>query len=175
MRTSQWTMIGLAVAGMAIGSIANADTPAYRVRLIREATSADLIKVGTAWRKDLPKRIHVSLRVQENKPSSAVSVKAYFYDKDNQLVASGVKPSEIWTNTKHGFDTVLLPPTLEHGKDVDVFFALTPELAAKKWKAVVVVFGDAKQVAARSFPSTLLPKLDFPEKKILIDDKSDGD
>ena len=152
-----------------LGAVAAHAVDEFRVRLVREVDSKDLIQVGTGWRNDLPKRVCASLRVKENTPASAVTVTAYFYDKDNQPISSGLKPNSIWTQTKHGIDSVLLPPTLEKGKDVDVFFAITDELTAKKWKVVLIVFGNSTAVAARSFPSTVLPKLDFPEKSRLID------
>jgi hypothetical protein len=42
----------------------------------------------------------------------------------------------------------------------------------KKWKSVVVVFGNSSAVVARSLPATALPKLTFPEQDHLVKEKA---
>lgn len=161
-------LAGILALGFAISAHA-ADQ--FRISVIRESRSTDLIKVGKNWRKDLPKRMLVTLRVGKDIRASAVKVKAYFYDKDDKLVFTDPKPNPIWTATPRGIEEVLLPDTLERGKTIDVYFALPEELEAKKWKTMLVVFGDSTEMAARSRPASAIDRLKFPEEKIAKKEK----
>lgn len=151
----------------AVGATARAQE-AYKVTNIRQMMSNDLIKVGHDWRKDLPRRLQVTLQVAADTPAASVFVHAYFYDKDNALVGTLKGPNTIWTSTPKGIQEVLLPPTLTRFKNTDVFFALPEDLQAKKWTTVLVAFGDATKAAAMAVPISELSKLDFPEKAKLI-------
>lgn len=140
----------------------------FKISAIREISSADLIEVGGNWRKDLPKRLLVTLHAKQEVPASSVSVKAYFYDKDNNLLVSCQKPNQIWTKTNRGFESVSLPPVLKKGTQTNVYFALPEDLQSKHWKTVLIVFGNSSEVAARSRPETALPNLVFPESSLVI-------
>ncbi len=135
----------------------------FRVVSLHPFSSHEEIKVGSGWRKDLPQRMQVSLQVASETPSGSVFVKAYFYDKDNKLVATYPRPASIWTSTPHGTAEVGLPPTLPRGI-TNVYFALPEDLQAKKWTTMLVVFGNSTKAVASALPATALPKLDFPEK-----------
>ena len=135
----------------------------YKVVSMHPFSSHEEIRVGSGWRKDLPQRMQVSLQVKFDTPAASIFVKAYFYDKDDKLVASYPKPAGIWTSTPHGTAEVSLPPTLPRGI-TNVYFALPEDLQAKKWTTMLVVFGDKTKVTASALPATALPKLDFPEK-----------
>src|SRR5690606_9980001 len=100
-----------------------------------------LIKVGKEWRKDLPRRIQVSLRVNEDMPSRGVTVKAYFYDENQKLVFTANQPNPVWTQTPRGIGEVLLPDELKRNKTFEVYFALPEKVTEAKWKSMVVVFG----------------------------------
>ena len=136
----------------------------YKILGVRTYTSNDLIKVGNAWRKDLPQRIQATLRVGADTPSASVFVKAYFYDRDNHLIGTYTKPNKIWAATARGFEEVGLPATLSRTKTTDVYFAIPEDLRAKQWTTVLVVFGSGSKVAASANPATATSKLDFPEK-----------
>ena len=157
-------MLALCLGLMVVTGGAAHAQDAYKVANIRQTMSSDLIKVGKDWRKDLPRRLQVTLQVGADTPAASVFVHAYFYDKDNLLVATLKGPNTIWTSTPKGIQEVLLPPTLTRFKNTDVFFALPEELQAKKWTTVLVAFGDSTKAAAMSMPVSELPKLDFPEK-----------
>ena len=79
---------------------------AFKVLSIRQTFSGDLIKVGKDWRKDLPRRIQVSLQVQTDTPGASMFIHAYFYDKDGHLVATDNKPNAIWTSTPKGLQEI---------------------------------------------------------------------
>ena len=147
------------------GSARAQDT--FKVLGIRQTFSADLIKVGNDWRKDLPRRLEVALQVHADTHASSVFVHAYFYDKDDHLVATCNKPNAIWTTTQKGIQEVELPEPLSASRINNVYFALPEDLQAKKWTTVLVVFGNKENVAATAMPSSELPKLEFPEKSKL--------
>ena len=138
----------------------------FKIVGVRTFTSNDLIKVGAAWRKDLPRRIQATLRVDADTPASGIFVKAYFYDHDNQLVGSYPRPNNIWTSTGKGIEEVGLPATLLRTKNTDVYFAIPEDLQTKKWATVLVVFGNPSKVATSANPATAISKLDFPEKAL---------
>lgn len=139
----------------------------FKIYAVRTTNSNDLIKVGSAWRKDLPKRIQATLRVETDTPASAVSVKAYFYDRDYHLISTAAKPNLIWTETPRGVEEVGLPKTLTRVKNTDVYFAIPDDAQKKNWTTVLVVFGDKTKVAASANPATAITKLDFPEKALM--------
>lgn len=147
----------------------------FRIATIRETRSSDLIKVGRTWRKDLPKRIEVTMRTGESMKSSALKVKAYFFDKDDQLVFTAAKPNPIWTQTPRGIEEVLYPEKVERSKSFNVYFALPEELEETKWKSMVVVFGNGKEFTARSRPASILSKLEYPEAELVAKSGGGGD
>ena len=156
------------VAVFALSSISRAvAADDFRIKSLRETRSTDLIMVGKNWVKD-PKRLLVTLRVENDTPEAGLAVRAYFYDKDGKEVARVGQPNPIWTRTPRGFEALGLPSTLEKNKDIDVYFALSLELEAKKWKSVVIVFGNDTAVSARSIPATAITTLEFPEKARMI-------
>jgi hypothetical protein len=145
-------------------AVVHAQANYFKIINVHSTSGSDDIKVGSSWRKDLPHRVQVTLMVTADMPSNGVFVKAYFYNKDNKLVASYPRPNPIWASTVHGMEEVSLPRNLTHGKIMDVYFALPEDLQAKHWTTVLVVFGDKGSVAATALPNTALPMLDFPEK-----------
>ena len=155
--------LGLILFLVATAAVHAQDTD-FKIVNVHPANGSEDIKVGSSWRKDLPRRMQVSLMVTADTPTNGVFVKAYFYNKDNKLVASSPRPNPIWASTVHGMEEVGLPRTLTHGKITDVYFALPEDLQAKHWTTMLVVFGNKDQVAATALPNSALPMLDFPER-----------
>ena len=139
----------------------------FKILGVRTYNSNDLIKIGNAWRKDQPKRIQATLRVETDTPANTIFVKAYFYDRDYHLISTAAKPNPIWTSTGRGIEEVGLPATLAHVKNTDVYFAIPDDAQKKNWTTVLVVFGNKTTVAASANPATAITKLDFPEKASL--------
>ena len=135
----------------------------FKILGVRTISSFDLIKVDNSWLK-LPRRIQATLRVEADTPASGIFVKAYFYDRNSQLIASYAHPNHIWTSTGRGLEEVGLPKTLLRTKNTDVYFAIPDDLQAKNWMTVLVVFGNEEKVAASANPATAITKLEFPEK-----------
>ncbi|MGB8356514.1 MAG: hypothetical protein WCD79_21625 [Chthoniobacteraceae bacterium] len=135
----------------------------FEITSIRRMSSQDLIGVKQAWRKDLPERLAVSLRISEDTPGTAVSISASFYDKDDKLIVSYPKPNEIWTNTHHGFEAVRFPETFMKGKTATVYFAISEEVTTKDWKSVLIIFSSGRQTAKRTLPEDALSRIKGPE------------
>ncbi|MFT3992260.1 MAG: hypothetical protein QM680_12710 [Luteolibacter sp.] len=59
-----------------------------------------------------------------------------------------------------------VPPALEAGKKYSVYFAVPKAYTAgdKKWRRVVVVFGNKETAVAELFPKGEIKPYDFPEK-----------
>lgn len=147
-----------------------AEEAGFKIKTMREVQSSDLIQVDGNWLKS-PKRLSVSLRVQSDTPANSVIVKAYFYDNQKKMVHTYKAPNPIWTKTPRGIESVGLPETLEKGRDIDVYFALTDELKEKKWKSVLVVFGNKESVVVKARPASAID-VEFPEKAIATADQS---
>jgi len=137
------------------------------VRIGGKEKSTDLIKVGSAWRKDLPDRIKVRLRAGKETSTSGMVFKAYFYDENGHLLRSQDGPNAIWTKTKRGIEEVGLPATLEPAKASEVFLALPEDL--KGLRTTIVVFGKPSELVADIYPSgKKLEDFDFPEKAAVL-------
>src|SRR4051794_23142448 len=75
----------------------------FRIKTLHETRGTDLIHVGKNWVKD-PKRLQVTLRVENDTPASALGVHAYFFDKDGKEVGRVNAPNAIWAQTGRGFE-----------------------------------------------------------------------
>ncbi len=146
----------------------------FKIFAVRSYNSSELIKVGNAWRKDLPKRIQATLRVETDTPASDISVKAYFYDHDYHLITTANKPNPIWAATPRGYEEVGLPKTLTSAKNAIVYFVIPEDAQKKNWTTALVVFGDKTKVAASANPATAIDKLDFPEKALMTPTATPG-
>lgn len=107
----------------------------------------------------------VELKVSANEKQGANDVyyRAYFYDKADKLIYSAKKPSTIW---EYGESNVYTPKALEAGKKYSVYFAVPKVYTTgdKKWRRVIVVFGNQEQAVAQLFPKGEIKPYDFPEK-----------
>lgn len=133
------------------------------IKPIFEVRSNELIAIGSAWRSDCPKRIKVTLSVDEDTPSKDISVRAYFYDSDHNRLAVQRSYALVWMSTPKGYSGVGLPDLVPKNRGVDVFFPITPELD-KVWKSVVIIASDSKEAVARSRPASAITEIDFPGK-----------
>ncbi len=140
------------------------------VRVTGKEKSTELIKVGSAWRQDLPDRLKVRLRANKETPTRGMIFKAYFYTDNGTLIRSQSGPNKIWANTKKGFEEIGVPETLESARAAEVFLALPEDL--KKLRATIVVFGDPKKPVADIYPSgKKFEDFEFPEKQAVLDAK----
>ncbi|MFT4175472.1 MAG: hypothetical protein QM627_02340 [Luteolibacter sp.] len=118
--------------------------------------------VDDAWNKGA-ECIELKISASEKQEPKQVYYKAYFYDKDDNLIYSASQPSHIY---EYGEANVFVPPALEAGKRYSVYFAVPKAHASgtKKWRRVIVVFGDREKAVAELFPKGEIKPYDFPEK-----------
>lgn len=139
----------------------------FSVNIQSRTRSADLIMVGSDWRKDLPRRMKVSIRSNNEVPAKALTFKAYFYDGDGNLIRKQDGPSLIWANTKKGFTAVGIPDPMPAGRSQEVFLAMPEDL--KELRSTIVVFGKGEDLVATLYPSSKpIEDFDFDEKSIVF-------
>lgn len=149
------------------------NSPPYRISAIREYNSTEWIRVKKEWRKDLPKRILVTIRVNADTSSHGFILKAYFYDKDNNLVHKANQPDPVWGKPQNAYGgqnkdrigEIALPGIMKKAIPTNVYFAIPEAAIEGKWKSVVVVFGRGTDLVGRSFPQKAIEEANFPEKK----------
>jgi hypothetical protein len=105
------------------------------------------------------------VKVQEKSRADSIIAKAYFFDLKGKLIEAVNTPSPVERGSRKLY---AMPVFFEKNSSEKVFFAVPEKvLAQAKWEAVVI-FGDAKSVAASSLPRDRMPTLfDFPERNLL--------
>ena len=143
-------------------------TASTRVQIhpLKEITDQGLIKVDSQWIKN-PTRLKATVQTPSITASANILAKAYFFDANKVLVASYDAPCAIWKGNASGtHEDTGLPAVLAQGKRVDIYFAITPDMEAKRWKTALVVFGDKSSVTVRMKPEGDMNAFDFPEKSL---------
>lgn len=135
----------------------------FSVNIAGKTTSSEAIKVGNAWRTDLPSRYRVTLRSSADVAAKDLVFKVYFFDAEGKVLRKQDGPSSIWTSTKQGTAEAGMPEALKGGQLSTVYVAIPPEVS--KSKATLVLFGSADNLAYEVYPSSKkVEELDFPEK-----------
>ncbi len=111
--------------------------------------------------------LEVKVAAKENVRSDKLTAKAYFFDGNNTLIASALKPSKAGKQSKRNhFD---MPVLFYKDKPDSIFFEVPENIRNSKWKAVIV-FGDRHEAQSACFPNTESDfLLDYPEKQLVYD------
>jgi len=111
--------------------------------------------------------LEVKLATAENARSEKMTMKAYFYDRNNKLLATASKPSK---SGKKALRTLFEMPVLFYKEKPDrIFFEIPVDVAKTEWKAVVVV-GDKQEAKSACYPSDVDDyRLDYAEKQLVHD------
>lgn len=139
----------------------------YHIKKVAKIKSSLLIHIGRDWRKDIPNRVEVTLRVKEKISGKQPYVRAYFYDRDNVLLKKFDAAPALWMNTAKGFSEVTLPGDLETSETYMVQFPIAEEFHNADYKTILIVFGDSTQAVAESYPNADYSALTFDEKSLL--------
>jgi hypothetical protein len=142
------------------GMAAAADPSGFQVDLI--SPSNQYLHVDGAW-QDGVDCIQAKVSVTSDMSGSAVTLKAYFFSADGNLLHTQKKPSSQADNNGGTVKPIM---KYEKGKKYQVFFGIPDSInsGSKKWKRAVVVFGTAGDFAAKVYPKDDIKKFDFPEK-----------
>lgn len=132
----------------------------FKVDLV--SSSKQNIYVDRSWR-NAAEAIEATVSVSPSSPAAGVSLKAYFYSAEGNLIHTAKEPSQV--NARNG-STVPKPVNYDAGKKYSFFFGVPGAIqkGPDKWKRVIVVFGKGEQLSAKIYPKDDMAKFDFPEK-----------
>ncbi len=126
-------------------------------------------KKRTTLKKFVP-CLTVRIRTDEQIRSSGMVCKAYFYDRDNKLLASLYEPTPKISGGR--MPSFPMPFFFKKNDPTDLYFAVPENLQKRNdWK-VLVVIGDKYEAGARIWPDDGSPNfLEFPEKELVRNPK----
>lgn len=144
-------------------TVASASADRYEISAIH--TSSQYASVNNAWTYNTP-CVEVALRVMEEIGTTAPSIKAYFFNKDREMVFECARPSQVSFGDGQ---SVSVPATFKPGRKSTIYFAVHPNVqrGKNKWKYCVVVFGDKETVAAMVYPKEDIQQFTFQEKSLV--------
>ncbi|MDD5201244.1 MAG: hypothetical protein PHC88_15745 [Terrimicrobiaceae bacterium] len=94
---------------------------------------------------------------------SKVFARAYFFDPNKRLVGTAPAPARAFLHTGNAFG---MPGIFPKGRPQSLFFPAPPQWSAQGG-AVVVVFGDKSEAAARAYPDSVKAGMfDYPERRL---------
>lgn len=133
----------------------------FEIRNIKRETKG-MAYVDSAWKNHVP-CVEVSIRSEEDIPDKLAFARAYFFNKNKEIIARCMTPTLV-SNGSDG--TASIPDFIKGKEKYSIFFAIpTNNQSGKdKWDCVVVVFGKGKEAVAEIFPSGDVAPYDFPEK-----------
>jgi hypothetical protein len=111
--------------------------------------------------------LEVHVTVKDQIKASGLIGKAYFYDATKKLIATATKPEVVDRGNAQIYDWPVIFPK---DKDQAIYFVVPDQVLQQTSWSAVVVFGDAKGVAAEVYPRAEdLPDYDYAEKSTLED------
>jgi len=154
---------------MAVATQGHADPNPYVIKKIKKSIKLRAY-VDNAWQGNV-QCIQANLRVAKDLGGAKFYVKAYFYDDKKNKIAEYRSPSQV-SDDHHQYYSI--PAILAPGKTHEAYFPIPAGIkkGARKWRQVLVVFGDAEYATAELYPNRGLKiaAFDFPEKKIVLGD-----
>ena len=130
------------------------------------STSAQNALVNDIWTRNVS-CVEATLRVNEEIGEARPLIKAYFYNKDRQMVREWTHPTSVCFGRG---DFYQAPVIHKAGKKFTVYFAATESIqkGKDKWKHVIVMFGNRDNVTADIHPKEDIQQFDFPEKERVL-------
>lgn len=111
--------------------------------------------------------LQVEVLAKGNTYSKNLTAKAYFFNQNNKLIASALKPSKVGTKSQRThFD---MPVLFHKEQPTNIFFEIPETIRSQKWTAVIV-FGDKDEAQSVCYPHTARDfLLNYPEKELVYD------
>lgn len=136
----------------------------FEVFRIRQEKVPGYIGTKNGWEHGI-ECIEAELRYHGSTPLSEVFVKAYFYDKDGEEIERfGAPPRRQDESGKY----VTMPERFEPGGKYQVYFPISTAINERRWKTVLIVFGNKTEAGALADPKSNLMALNFDEKKLFF-------
>jgi len=145
------------------------DTPTtgnpFEVKTIQRAVKI-WAYVSNAWKADAP-CIQAEVRVDRDIGASKPYARAYFFDRDKNLLESFKGPIEVSENQ---LKDTSMPTFFKPHQPNKVYFPITERTTqpGKNWSRVIIVFGDKTYATAECFPKDEVGNFDFPEKDLVL-------
>jgi hypothetical protein len=145
------------------------DTPPsgnpFEIKTMQRAVKL-LAYVSNAWKSNAP-CIQAEVRVTRDIGSTKPYVRAYFFDREKNLLESFKGPVEV--SESQNKDTAM-PAFFKPHQPYKVCFPITERTTqpGKSWSRVIIVFGDKTYATAECFPKDEMASFDFPEKDLAM-------
>jgi len=122
----------------------------FTVSPITRTTASGWVSVDDGWAQGVD-LLKVRIRPEETIQGTP-KLMAGFFNKEGRLIRKTTKVPHLQAR---GGDYQSLPPTLEAGRNYDIFFPIPPSIASgpDSWNAFVVKFGDGKDAAGAVYPA----------------------
>lgn len=136
----------------------------YVIKSARRQNAPGFVSTKSGWEWQI-KCVEATVEYKGEETSADGSVKAYFYNRDNDLIDVFRGPPRrqdengVYTNA---------PKNFEQGEAVETYFPLTEFLEESDWSTALIVFGSGSEISVDTMPRTNLKDLDFPEKRFLF-------
>lgn len=111
--------------------------------------------------------MEAALRVNEDIGKEPPMMKAYFYNRNRELVGEHRMPTSVSFGNRESFR---FPEKFVPGKKYSVYFGVSQSIqrGKEKWKNVIVVFGNREKATADIHPKEDIAQFDFPEKELVM-------
>jgi len=109
--------------------------------------------------------IEAQVLYRGDKPKERGFVRAYFYDRDNRLVAE-FKQAPRRQESRNG-EYIDAVTEFERNRSYSILFPLARSLEDRRWRTVLIVFGNRNEVSVRTRPTIDLMDVEFTEKSMV--------
>lgn len=111
------------------------------------------------------KALKAKVRYRGNATADQQYLKAYFYDRNNQLIQSYKQPARIQDDDGQYTNP---PKRYEKNESHELYFPLSNFLEGRNWQRAIIVFGNQTEATAKIYPSGDLSVYAFPERKLIF-------
>lgn len=130
------------------------------------SSSSQYAYINNSWKQNTL-CIQVALRVNEDIGRNPPNIKAYFFNKDRELVSEHKHPTSVSFGNRESTQS---PERFHPGRKYTVYFGISESIqrGKDKWKHVIVVFGNNEKAAGDIHPKEDINPYDFPEKDLVL-------
>jgi len=162
----QWVELQRTAAAMAEAEAKQSE--AFEIASMRRSQIPGFVSTPEGWEHRI-EGVQVEVRYKGEESSVSAYVKAYFFDRDAQLVGFFEKAPRRQVVRNGPYSEA--PESFTRDQREELFFPITRAITAARWRSVLVVFGNDSEATARSIPSNSnWLAYEFPEKRLLFPD-----
>lgn len=130
------------------------------------STSSQYAYVNNSWIRNAL-CVQVTLRVNEDVNKNPPSMKAYFFNKDREMVKELTRPTSVSFGNRESMQS---PERFQPGRKYTIYFGISEGIqrGKDKWKHVIVMFGNRENATAEIHPKEDIGLFEFPEKALVM-------